>query len=51
MTEWKNVAFIDEMLIEVGRSFGISYGWRDKTERWQKDCVGAKKKHGPSVMC
>ena len=25
--------------------------WRDKTERWNKDCVGAMKKQGETVMC
>ena len=39
MAEWKNVAITDEMSIEVGGTFGLSYVWRDKTERWHKDCV------------
>ena len=30
---------------------GTTYVWRDKTERWHHDCVGAKKKQGPAVMC
>ena len=25
--------------------------WQDKTERWNKDCVGAMKKEGETVMC
>ena len=49
--EWKNIGFTDEMSIEVGGTFGISYVWRDNTERWNKDCVGSKKKQGPTVMC
>lgn len=49
--EWKNIGFTDEMSIEVGGTFGISYVWRDNTERWNKDCVGSKKKQGPAVMC
>jgi len=39
------------MSIEVGGTFGISLVWRDKTEPWHKDCVGATKKQGSSVMC
>jgi len=39
------------MSIEVGGTFGISFVWRDKTERWHTDCMGAKKKQGSSVMC
>jgi len=39
------------MSIEVGGSFGVSFVWRDKTERWHQDCVGAMKKQGGSVMC
>jgi hypothetical protein len=39
------------MSIEVGGTFGISFVWRDKTERWHADCMGAKKKQGSSVMC
>jgi hypothetical protein len=34
------------MSIEVGGTFGISFVWRDKTERWHADCMGAKKKTG-----
>ena len=30
---------------------GTTYVWRDKAERWHHDCVGAKKKQGPTVMC
>jgi len=39
------------MSIEVGGTFGISFVWRDKTEQWHTDCMGAKKKQGSSVMC
>lgn len=39
------------MSIEVGGSFGLNSVWRDKTERWNKDCIGAKRKQGPTVMC
>lgn len=39
------------MSIEVGGNWGLNSVWRDKTERWNKDCVGAKKKQGPTVMC
>jgi len=39
------------MSIEVGGTFGISFVWRDKTERWHADRMGAKKKLGSSVMC
>ena len=49
--EWKNVSFTDEMSIEVGGTMGTTYVWRDKTECWHHDCVGAKKKQGPTVMC
>ena len=45
------MAFTDEMSIEVGGTFGKSFVWRDKTERWHQDCVGAMKKQGPTVMC
>ena len=39
------------MSIEVGGTFGRLLVWRDQTERWVPDCVGAKKKQGPTVMC
>ena len=45
------MSFTDEMSIEVGGTMGTTYVWRDKTERWHHDCVGAKKKQGPTVMC
>ena len=45
------MAFTDEMSIEVGGAFGKPFVWRDKTEKWHSDCVGAMKKHGPTVMC
>ena len=43
---WKHVAFTDEMSIVVGGTFGMSFGWRDKTEKWHQDCVGAMKSRG-----
>lgn len=39
------------MSIEVGGSFGKQTVWRDKSERWHKDCVGAMKKQGETIMC
>ena len=45
------MAFTDEMSIEIGGTFGKSFVWRDKTERWHQDCVGTMKKQGPTVMC
>ena len=45
------MAFTDEMSIEMGGTFGVSYEWKSETERWHNDCVGAEKKQGPSVMC
>ena len=39
------------MSIEVGGTFGVSSVWRQKDECWQDDCVGVKKKQGPTVMC
>jgi transposase len=49
--EWANCGFTDEMAIEVGGTFGVCLVWRDKSEKWHDNCVGAKKKQGPSVMC
>jgi transposase len=49
--EWANCGFTDEMAIEVGGTFGVCLVWRDQSEQWHDDCVGAKKKQGPSVMC
>ena len=46
-----NHAFTDEMAIEIGGLDGVSLVWRDKSEQWQDDCVGAKKKQGAKVMC
>ena len=51
MVEWGNTGFTDEMSIEVGAQFGLNCVWRDKTEQWHEDCVGARKKQGPTVMC
>ena len=39
------------MSIEVGGFFGVNLIWRDKTEKWHDDCVGARKKQGATVMC
>ena len=39
------------MSIEVGGFFGVNLVWRDKTEQWHDDCVGARKKQGATVMC
>ena len=39
------------MSIEVGGNWGLNRVWRDRTERWHKDCVGAKHKQGPTVLC
>ncbi|KAA8892805.1 hypothetical protein FN846DRAFT_788800, partial [Sphaerosporella brunnea] len=49
--EWANCGFTDDMAIEVGGTFGVCLVWRDQSEKWEDDCVGAKKKQGPSVMC
>jgi hypothetical protein len=49
--EWANCGFTDEMAIEVGGTFAVCVVWRDQDEQWHDDCVGAKKKQGPSVMC
>jgi transposase len=49
--EWANCGFTDEMAIEVGGTFGVCLVWREQGEQWHDDCVGAKKKQGPSVMC
>jgi hypothetical protein len=38
------------MSIEVGGTFGECIVWRDKTECWDDDCVGVKKKQGPQEM-
>ena len=48
---WKNNGFTDEMSIEVGGNWGLHHVWRDKSERWHSDCIGAKRKQGPTVMC
>ena len=39
------------MSIKVGGTFGVSFVWRQKDDRWQDDCVGVKKNQGPTVMC
>jgi len=39
------------MSIEVGGLFGLHLVWRESTERWHEDCVGAMMKQGVSVMC
>jgi len=49
--EWANYRYTDEMSIEIGGNFGICLVWRRKDERWEENCVGAKKKQGPKMMC
>ena len=39
------------MAIKIGGLDGVSLVWRDKSEQWQDDCVGARKKQGAKVMC
>lgn len=48
---WSNYGFTDEMSIEIGGLFGVNTVWRDKTEKWHKDCMGTSKKQGGTVMC
>lgn len=48
---WANYGFTDEMSIEIGGLFGVSYVWREKDECWNDDCVSVKKKQGATVMC
>jgi hypothetical protein len=47
----RNCGFTDEMAIEVGGIIGVCLVWREQGEQWHDDCVGAKKKQGPSAMC
>ncbi len=49
--EWANIAFTDEMSIEIGGSFGVSQVWRGNDEKWDQTCVGATKKRCPTMMC
>ncbi|KAF8248736.1 hypothetical protein K440DRAFT_545932, partial [Wilcoxina mikolae CBS 423.85] len=50
--EWEGVIWYDEYSLEkIGGTFGISFVWWDKMERWHTDCMGIKKKPGSSVMC
>ncbi|RPB00586.1 hypothetical protein L873DRAFT_1897670, partial [Choiromyces venosus 120613-1] len=49
--QWANYAFTDEMSIEIGGLYGPCLIWREKSERWADDCIGAKKKQGASIMC
>ena len=49
--EWVSYGFTDEMSIKVGDIYGVSLVWRTKDEEWEDDCIGAKKKEGPAVMC
>ena len=49
--EWANYAFTDEMSIEIGAVFGLSDVWRERSEKWHDNCIGAKKKQGEAVMC
>ena len=46
-----NIAFTDEMSIEIGGSFGVSQVWRGNDEKWDQTCVAATKKHCPTLMC
>jgi len=46
-----NYAFTDDMSIEIGAVFGLNHVWRETSEKWHDDCVGAKKKQGEPVMC
>ena len=39
------------MSIEIGGLYGPCWIWREKSERWADDCIGAKEKHGASIMC
>ena len=39
------------MSIEIGGLYGPCLIWREKSERWADDCIGAKKKQGASIMC
>lgn len=39
------------MSIEIGAVFGLNHVWREQSEKWHDDCVGAKKKQGEAVMC
>jgi len=50
--EWANWGFTDEMSMTIGDTYGPSYIWRSKDEKWDDDCVGTTKKGGgSSVMC
>ncbi|KAG0136904.1 hypothetical protein HOY82DRAFT_598768 [Tuber indicum] len=50
--EWANWGFTDEMSIVIGDTYGPSYVWRSKDEKWHEDCMGTIKKNvGTSVMC
>ncbi|RPB00568.1 hypothetical protein L873DRAFT_1897545 [Choiromyces venosus 120613-1] len=49
--QWANYAFTDEMSIEIGGLYRPCLIWREKSERWADDCIGAKKKQGASIMC
>jgi len=48
--KWANIAFTDEMSIEIGGSFGVSQVWRGN-DKWDQTCVGATKKRCPTLMC
>jgi len=39
------------MSIEIGGLYGPCLIWREKSERWADDCIGARKKQGASIMC
>ncbi|KAG0638678.1 hypothetical protein HOY80DRAFT_1077327 [Tuber brumale] len=50
--EWANWGFTDEMAMTIGDTYGPSYVWQSKDEKWNDDCIGTTKKGGgTSVMC
>ena len=49
--DWADIAFTDEMSIEIGGTYGVNLIWREKDEKWHSDCIGQKKKKCPTVMC
>ena len=49
--DWANNAFTEEISIEVGAVFELNHVWREQSEKWHDDCVGAKKKQEEAVMC
>ncbi|RPA99133.1 hypothetical protein L873DRAFT_1828106 [Choiromyces venosus 120613-1] len=39
------------MSIEIGGLYTPCFVWREKSEKWEDDCGGAKKKQGALIMC